>query len=306
MKAIVTKSTGSWYDALTEEGKFIRCRIKGKLRLKDFKHTNPVTVGDHVIIDIESGDESAAITEIEPRKNYIIRKASNLSKQTHIIASNIDLAVLVASFAAPQTSTGFIDRFLVTAEAYHIPACIVFNKIDLLNDDLLQHADEIANRYRNIGYEVIYTSVINHIGIDTIKKILHEKVTLLTGHSGVGKSSLLNSIDNSLQIKTGSISNYHQKGQHTTTFAEMHRLASGGFIIDTPGIREFGIVDIEDEELSHYFKEMKSYIGKCKFNNCLHTNEPGCAIKEAVIHGSISEERYASYVSILANEDLYA
>lgn len=307
MKGLVTKSTGSWYHVRSEKGTQILCRLKGKIRLSGIKHTNPVTVGDTVEFETEPGQDTGVIHTVEPRKNYIIRKASNLSKQTHIIASNMDQAILVASKVSPPTSQGFIDRFLVTAEAYHIPAFIVFNKEDLVvSPQEKKEATNSISMYEQIGYRCIQTSIINGNGLEELKHLLKDKVSLFTGHSGVGKSSLLNSIDDTLDLKTGKISDFHQKGQHTTTFAEMHPLQFGGDIIDTPGIREFGIVDMKDDELSHYFKEMKSYIGKCKFNNCIHVNEPGCAIMEAVKQGYIHEKRYASYISILANEDQFA
>jgi ribosome biogenesis GTPase len=306
MEGIVTKSTGSWYQVRTPNGGNVNCRIKGKFRLDNVKHTNPVTVGDHIEFDMEPEQETGIIQKIHPRKNYIIRKASNLSKQTHIIASNMDQAVMVATLAFPTTSLGFIDRFLVTAEAYHIPAVIVFNKADLYGEALQEIVDDTIQLYEKVGYRCLQTSVVSGQGLDELKTLLTNKTTLLSGHSGVGKSSLLNTIEPNLHIKTAVISSHHLKGQHTTTFAEMHALSFGGFIIDTPGIREFGIVDIEDALLSHYFREMRAYIGQCRFNNCKHLNEPGCAVMKAVAEGSISEERYHSYLSILANEDLYA
>lgn len=306
MNGIVLKSTGSWYQVQTNQG-IISCRIKGKFRLDGLKHTNPVTVGDHVEIELEDKQETGIIQTIHPRKNYIIRKASNLSKQTHIIASNIDQAIMVATIAFPQTSLGFIDRFLVTAEAYHIPSVIVFNKTDLYTGELRNVLEETINLYENkVGYRCIKTSINTGEGLDELKQLMKDKISLLSGHSGVGKSSLLNLIEPGLNLKTGLISSHHMKGQHTTTFAEMHPLSFGGFIIDTPGIREFGVIEIDDAELSHYFKEMQPLIGSCKFNNCKHNGEPGCAITEAVSNGTIAEERYGSYLSILANEDLYA
>ncbi len=305
MKGLVTKSTGSWYQVKLG-AKNIACRIKGKFRLEGLKHTNPITVGDYVNFEIEPGQETGIIDSIEPRKNYIIRKASNLSKQTHIIASNLDQAILVTTIAFPQTSLGFIDRFLLTAEAYHIPAIIVFNKCDLCTDELEAVLEDSIKLYEKVGYTCIKTSAKTGEGLETLRDLLKDKTTLLTGHSGVGKSTLLNKLDSKLNLKTGALSNYHLKGQHTTTFAEMLELSNGGFIIDTPGIREFGIIDIEDAELSHYFKEMKPLIGTCKFNNCLHKDEPGCAVQAAVEKGMITTERYHSYLGILANEDLYA
>lgn len=307
MKGTVAKSTGSWYEVRKDDGDYIRCRIKGKFRLDDIKHTNPVTVGDRVVFDMEEGQESGVIHAIEPRKNYIIRKASNLSKQTHIIASNMDQAVLMATIAYPTTSLGFIDRFLVTAEAYHIPAVLIFNKVDLCTNGFSMILDDTIDLYENkVGYRCIRTSAMTGMGIDDVKTLLQNKTTLICGHSGVGKTSLLNAVQPGLELKTGKLSAYHKKGQHTTTFAEMHELPMGGFIIDTPGIREFGVVDIDPAELSHYFREMRPLIGKCRFNNCRHVNEPACAVIKAVEEGSITEERYQSYRSILANEDIFA
>ncbi len=307
MEGIVTRSTGSWYDVRTQNGTYYKCRIKGKFRLDNSKHTNPVTVGDKIEFEQEPDLETCVITKIFPRKNYIIRKASNLSKQTHIIASNLDQAVIMATIAYPTTSLGFIDRFLVTAEAYHIPAIIVFNKCDLYDQSILEILNKTIELYQQkIGYRCIKTSMVSGEGIAELQGTLTGKTTLITGHSGVGKSSLINSINPDLHIKTASISSYHRKGTHTTTFAEMHEISPNSFIVDTPGIREFGIIDIEDAELSHYFKEMQSLIGHCKFNNCLHINEPECAIIAALQEGEIAPERYKSYLSILANEDLYA
>jgi ribosome biogenesis GTPase len=307
MKGRILKSTGSWYDVLSDDSSsIIKSRIKGKFRLDDIKHTNPVAVGDWVEYTYEEGQDTGVISIIHERKNYIIRKASNQSKQTHIIASNLDYVMILATLDLPPTSTGFIDRILATAEAYHIPAIIVFNKIDLYDPESLESLDELIYLYENkIGYKCIKTSTINHIGLDEIKEVLLNRTTLVIGHSGVGKSSLLNSIEPSLHLKTGKLSNYHLKGQHTTTFAEMHQLNKSTFIIDTPGIREFGLVDIPDAELSHYFKEMQPFIGMCKFNNCKHINEPGCEIIKMVEDDKISPLRYHSYVSMLLKADLY-
>jgi ribosome biogenesis GTPase len=289
-----------------DDGDIVSCRIKGKFRLQGIKHTNPVTVGDVVEFEIEPSNENGVINKIHDRKNYIIRKANNLSKQTHIIAANIDQALLMVTLAFPKTSLGFIDRFLMTAEAYHIPATIVFNKLDLFTNEMEDLLNDTIELYQNnIGYPCIKTSVKNTIGLDEVKALLKGKTTLVSGHSGVGKSSLLNAIEPALNIKTGDISSYSFKGQHTTTFAEMHPLSFGGYIIDTPGIREFGLVDFDDREISHYFKEMKSFIGKCKFNNCKHMNEPGCSIIKAVEENIISPERYNSYLSIMSHDDIY-
>jgi len=305
MRGIITKSTGSWYNVRDEKGEEIRCRIKGKIRLDDLKHTNPVAVGDVVHFEMEMGREDGIIKHIEPRKNYIIRKSSNLSKQTHIIASNLDQAILIATLVEPKTSLGFIDRFLLTTEAYHIPAIIIFNKSDLCGGGLKEILNDTLSIYKNIGYKSIICSAKSNTNIDLVSELLTNKTSLIIGHSGVGKTSLLNLIEPSLKLKTAEISNYSRKGKHTTTFAEMYQLSKGGFIIDTPGIKEFGVVDFSSEEVSHYFKEMQPLIGCCKFNNCIHLNEPECAVKSAVESGKIREERYESYLSILNNQDLF-
>ena len=306
MEGIVVKSTGSWYEVMKPSGEIINCRLKGKFRLQGLKHTNPVTVGDKINYEMEPNSENGVIFSIEPRKNYIIRKSSNLSKQTHIIASNIDQAILMVTIAFPNTSLGFIDRFLVTAEAYHIPTTIIFNKVDLCTNGLEDVLQETIDLYhKKVGYAYLKTSVNDKIGLDEVKELLQNKTTLVAGHSGVGKSSLLNAIEPNLNLRTGIISKTSFNGQHTTTFAQMHPLSFGGFIIDTPGIREFGVVDLNNAELSHYFKEMKPFIGKCKFNNCQHIHEPQCVVLEALEAGQIPAERYQSYLSIMANEDVF-
>lgn len=306
MEGIVVKSTGSWYEVMKPSGEIINCRLKGKFRLQGLKHTNPVTVGDKINYEMEPNSENGVIFSIEPRKNYIIRKSSNLSKQTHIIASNIDQAILMVTIAFPTTSRGFIDRFLVTAEAYHIPTTIIFNKVDLCTNGLEDVLQETISLYhKKVGYDYLKTSVNDKIGLDEVKVLLQNKTTLVAGHSGVGKSSLLNAIEPKLNLRTGIISKTSFNGQHTTTFAQMHPLSFGGFIIDTPGIREFGVVDLNNAELSHYFKEMKPFIGKCKFNNCQHIHEPQCAVLEALEAEQIPAERYQSYLSIMANEDVF-
>lgn len=306
MEGIVVKSTGSWYEVMKPSGEIINCRLKGKFRLQGLKHTNPVTVGDKINYEMEPNSENGVIFSIEPRKNYIIRKSSNLSKQTHIIASNIDQAILMVTIAFPSTSLGFIDRFLVTAEAYHIPTTIIFNKVDLCTNGLEDVLQETIDLYhKKVGYAFLKTSVNDKIGLNEVKELLQNKTTLVAGHSGVGKSSLLNAIEPNLNLRTGIISKTSFNGQHTTTFAQMHPLSFGGFIIDTPGIREFGVVDLNNAELSHYFKEMKPFIGKCKFNNCQHIHEPQCAVLEALEAGQIPAERYQSYLSIMANEDVF-
>ena len=305
MKGIIAKSTGSWYSVRDESGSYISCRMKGKIRLAGLKHTNPVAVGDFVEFEMEEGRAEGVISKIENRKNYIIRKSSNLSKQTHIIASNLDQAVLVASLVQPSTSLGFIDRFLLTTEAYHIPGVIIFNKSDLCGGGLKSILNDTVSIYENIGYTCIICSVKNNENVAAIKTLLQNKTSLIIGHSGVGKSSLLNLVEPRLNLKTSLVSEYSGKGKHTTTFAEMYELSFGGFIIDTPGIKEFGVVDFKPEEISQYFKEMRPHIGQCKFNNCIHTNEPGCSVLEAVTSGKIRMERYESYVSILNNEDVF-
>lgn len=306
MQGIVVKSTGSWYNIMVEPTlAIIPCRIKGKLRLKGIKHTNPVTVGDVVTFEMEPGQETGVIQEVAERKNHLIRKANNLSKQTHLIAANIDLAMLIVTPAFPKTSLGFIDRFLLSAEAYHIPAVLVFNKTDLFTGEAKQLLDDVISLYEKVGYPCLKTSVTQQTGLNAVKQILTNKKTIISGHSGVGKSSLINAIAPGLDLKTSAISDYSLKGKHTTTFAEMHRLPFGGYIIDTPGIREFGLVDFEPTEISHYFKEMKPLIGQCKYNDCKHVNEPDCAVLNALASGKITEERYYSYLSILNNNDIY-
>ena len=305
MEGIVIKSTGSWYLVRTETGNIHPCRLKGKFRLKGIKHTNPITVGDKVEFEREPGSENGVIFKLLDRKNHIIRKANNMSKQTHIIASNLDQSLLIITLAFPKTSLGFIDRFLVSSEAYHIPAILVFNKSDLMQGEWEEILDETIQRYQKIGYTCLKTSTLTQEGKANFKELLRDKTSLLSGHSGVGKSTLLNNIEPNLDLKTTAISNYSLKGMHTTTFAEMHPLHFGGYIIDTPGIREFGLVDFEDAEISHYFKEMQPYIGKCKFNNCKHINEPECAIQMAVKNNEISIERFSSYLSIMSKEDIY-
>jgi len=303
MTGLVVKSTGSWYSVRIEEGEVIECRLKGKIRLDDRKTTNPVAVGD--IVDVERDkDGSNQISRIHPRKNYIIRKSINLSKQAHIIASNIDQAILVATIVAPRTSLGFIDRFLVTAEAYQIPAKIVFNKKDILDEEMMVLQDEVVKLYRDIGYDCLVVSAFDNQDIDDLKIVLKDKTTLISGHSGVGKSTLVNAIEPNLELKTGDISSAHLKGTHTTTFAELFSLSFGGNIIDSPGIKELGLVEMKKEEVAHYFPEMAIKMNDCKFNNCLHVNEPGCAVVKAVKSEAISSERYQSYLSILNGEEM--
>ncbi len=301
-KGLVIKSTGSWYSVKLLDGTIVPCRIKGKFRLQGIQTTNPVTVGDVVQIELQE-DENGMIVKIEPRKNYIIRKSVNLSKKAHIIASNIDLAFLVVTVNYPKTYLNFIDRFLVTAEAYHIPTVLIFNKIDLLSKTELEELETLIQIYSKIGYQCIKTSVEKNVNIEEVKTMMTHKTSVFSGNSGVGKSSLINLIDQSLNIKTSDISDSHNQGKHTTTFAEMHELKFGGHIIDTPGIKGLGIIDIEKEEIHHYFPEMRKRMNECKFNNCVHVNEPACAIKEALEQGEIADFRYENYLNLFHGDD---
>lgn len=303
MEGIVTKSTGSWYTVYAKTGEKIECRLKGKFRLKGIKSTNPITVGDHVKFELEESKNTGVINKIFDRKNYIIRKSVNLSKQTHIIAANIDIAFLLVTIDNPPTFAGFIDRFLATAEAYNIPAVLLFNKLDLYNDDELEKLATFDAIYSEIGYKCIAISATKKIGIDEVKELMKGKTTMFSGHSGVGKSTLINAIEPSLNLKTAEISRQHKQGQHTTTFAEMFELSFGGFIIDTPGIKGFGVVDFKPEEITDYFPEFFKLKSKCKFNNCLHINEPICAIKDAVENGEIAHSRYNSYVQMVEGDE---
>ena len=299
MKGKVFRSTGSWYSVKTDEGDFVDCRVKGKFRLDDLNNTNPVAVGDNVMIEFEDGTDTAVISEILPRQNYISRQSPRLKHARHIIASNLDQAFLIATVANPRTSTGFIDRFLVTAEAYHIKCHVIFNKQDILSEKEKVKQEKITNIYEQIGYPVHLVSANTGENIEVLKSLLENKTTLLSGHSGVGKSTLINAIHPDLDLKTSVISKSTQKGMHATTYAEMFALPFSGYIIDTPGIKEFGILDLEPEEVSHYFPEMLPLIGECKFNNCLHLDEPSCVVKEALDQGSICRERYKNYRNIV-------
>lgn len=297
MKGRVVKSTGSWYQVEDENHKIWECRLKGKFRNKGIKSTNPVAVGDWV--DFDEEDTNGIITHIHERKNYIVRKSVNLSKQSHIIASNIDSAYLIVTLSSPPTSTGFIDRFLVSAEAYRIPVTLVFNKIDIYTQDDLEYLEALRLIYKAIGYDSLICSATEGTGIENLKNALKGNVSLLSGHSGVGKSTLANAIDSSLDLRTQEVSDYHQKGQHTTTFAEMFPLNFGGYVIDTPGIKGFGMVDMTKEELGDYFPEFFALKSECRFHNCLHINEPGCAVKEALENEELPEHRYESYLSLM-------
>ena len=303
MNGVVTKSTGSFYWVRTQEHKVYQCRIRGKFRTRGIKSTNPVTVGDHVDFEIDPKEGTGIITRIHDRKNYIIRKSVKLSKQTHIIASNIDLAFLVVTLHNPETTTTFIDRFLASAEAYSIESVLLFNKIDTHDQDLEEYREAFKYIYSSIGYKCIDISAKENINLEDIKALMKDQVSLFSGHSGVGKSTLVNAIEPSLNLKTKEISEQHQQGQHTTTFAEMHPLSFGGYIIDTPGIRGFGVVDFEKQSITDYFPEFFALKQNCKFNNCIHVDEPKCAVKKALEEGKISETRYESYLQILKEED---
>lgn len=302
MHGLVIKSTGSWYTVKTDGGAVLPCKMKGNFRLKGIRSTNPVAVGDYVTI-VENQEGTAFITDIDDRKNYIIRKSPNLSKQSHILAANVDQAFLVITVNYPQTSTTFIDRFLAGAEAYRVPVVLVFNKHDLLDADELHYQDMMIDLYRTIGYECKVVCASTGEGIDSLLPMLRDKVTLLSGNSGVGKSTLINVLLPGTNLRTACISDAHNTGMHTTTFSEMLPVPGGGWLIDTPGIKGFGTFDIEKEELTSYFKEIFRFSKDCKFSNCTHTHEPGCAVRKAVEQHYIAESRYHSYLSMLEDKD---
>ena len=303
MCGLIIKNTGSWYTVKTDDGQMFECKVKGTFRLKGIRSTNPVAVGDVVTITPGADGQTALIDGIEDRRNYIIRKASNLSKQSHIIAANVDMAALVVTIAHPETSTIFIDRFLASAEAYRVPVLIVFNKTDLYGDEELRTLEEAMSLYRNIGYTCLACSAETGSGIDELEAELRGKTTLLSGNSGVGKSTLLNLLVPDAEAKTAEISTAHDAGMHTTTFSQMYFLPFGGALIDTPGIKGFGTFDMEREEVSHYFREIFKTSAECRFGNCTHTHEPGCAVLQAVADGRIAESRYMSYLSMLEDKD---
>lgn len=302
MHGLIIKNTGSWYTVKTDDGRIVECKVKGNFRLKGIRSTSPVAVGDYVGI-IMNAEGTALISAIDDRKNYIIRKASNLSKQSQIIAANLDQALLIITIKQPETSTTFIDRFLAGAEAYRVPVVLVFNKTDLLNDDERHYQQQMVTLYETIGYPCIEISAETGMGIDQLQTLLKQKVTLVSGNSGVGKSTLINAIIPHADQRTAEISNAHGTGMHTTTFSEMIELAEGGYLIDTPGIKGFGTFDIEREELTSYFKEIFEFSKDCKFNNCTHTHEPGCAVLQAVENHYISVSRYQSYLNMLEDKD---
>lgn len=310
-KGLVIKSTGSWYTVECENGELYDCKIKGNFRIKGIKSTNPVAVGDHVTFSAQgntennTGNKVGLITAINDRKNYIIRRSQNLSKQSHIIAANIDQAVLVVTLYFPVTTTTFIDRYLASAEAYRIPVLIVFNKTDLLNVEQTEELDNLISVYTQIGYECIKTSANTGVGIDDFREALKGKINVVNGHSGVGKSTLINIIEPGLQLKTSNISDAHNTGKHTTTFSTLYKLSFGGYIIDTPGIKAFGMLEMEAWEISHYFPEIFKISEDCQYNNCSHTHEPGCAVKIAVENGEIAVSRFISYLGLLETDEKY-
>ena len=301
---LVIRSTGSWYEVRNEDGHIYRARLKGKFKLQGLKVTNPIAVGDRVLFDVEDvAENTVMISGIEPRKNYIIRQSVHKTAHGHILAANLDQAVMLATLAMPRTSLGFIDRFLITAESFRIPTTIVFNKTDILNDEGLDFQHQIRAIYEHIGYSCLETSATEGDGVAAFRELLDRKVTLLAGHSGVGKSSLVNAIAPGLDLRVNEISSFANKGVHTTTFAEMFELAPDTYIIDTPGIKELGLVEMKKDEIGHYFPEMRDLMNQCRFHNCLHLNEPGCAVKAAVANELIADSRYASYLSMMEGGD---
>lgn len=300
--ALVIKSTGSHYQVLTDDGEELTCRLRGKFRKLNIRTTNPVAVGDQVVIE-KVDDERSVITEIQDRKNYIIRKSIKQSKDAHILAANIDRAYLMVTLVAPTTHLGFVDRFLVTAEAYEIPVTLLFNKIDIYDETAMMVVEEWIELYEPLGYTCEKVSAHDPASVQFLKDEIKDQQVMLSGHSGVGKSTLLNALDPNIDARTGDISDYHLSGQHTTTFAELHSLASGGAVIDTPGIKGFGLVGFEKEFLGHYFPEMKQRLGECKFHNCVHINEPGCAVKESLHNGEIAESRYLNYLAMYEEDE---
>ena len=304
MTGTVVQSTGSWYSVLGPDGKLSQCKLKGKFKMKGIRTTNPIAVGDIVEYHLLRDEDTGLITDIKPRKNHIIRKATKLSKESHILAANLDQAIVIVTLTEPRTSTGFIDRFLITAEAYHIPAMIIFNKIDIYDEKTRENLDKLKEIYEAVGYPCLAVSARTGQNTDQVHDLLADKVSLIAGHSGVGKSALINRIQPGLDLKTQAISVVHGKGVHTTTFARMFKLSFGGFIIDTPGIKEFGLFDLDRNTLAERYPEMRALMHKCKYTNCTHLHEPGCVVKETVEKGEISKSRYDGYLRIMAGDEL--
>lgn len=302
-KGIVLKSTGSNYKVLIDEGSVVNCTVKGKLRIRELRITNPIAVGDNVLFEYDKKSNSGIITEIVDRNNYILRKASNLSKHSQIIAANVDQVFLMITIILPETPVEFVDRFLITAEAYRIPAIIIINKTDIYRDQEVEKLEYLESMYKKVGYDCIPVSVKEMTGLDRLISLMKDKTTLVSGNSGVGKTTFLNTLNPALNLKTGDISEYHKQGKHITTFPEMHQMPFGGFVIDTPGIRGFGVVDMERNEIYHFFREIFRISKNCKFNNCLHLDEPGCAVRTAVENGDIDYLRYRSYLNIMEDDD---
>ncbi len=301
---IVTRSTGSWYEVRTPDGLFVKCRLKGSFKIKGLKVTNPLAVGDKVVFIKEKNEElTGFIVSILPRSNYIIRQSVHKTAHGHLLACNLDQAILIATLSSPKTSLGFIDRFLVTAESFRIPVLILFNKTDLLDNEGLAYQQELMALYSELGYKSLAISALHQTGMEQVLELLHQKTSLISGHSGVGKSQFINTLLPHLDLPTSEISTFANKGVHTTTFAEMFEVNPGTNIIDSPGIKELGLMEMKPSEIAHYFPEMRELLGQCKFHNCLHTNEPKCAVKEAVAQNAIAESRFLSYLSMLENDD---